>query len=142
MTRNFTFDPERSACAASRIQIGDVAERTGLSLRTIRYYEDVALLPPAERSTGGFRLYNEAAIGRLLVIKQMKPLDFTLEQMAEVLTARDELDQGNLTPTRQAELDATVAHYHQLVLDRIDALKEQVRSAIAFAADLGQTTPE
>ena len=41
----------------TRMQIGDVAERTGLSLRTIRYYEEIGLLPAASRSAGGFRLY-------------------------------------------------------------------------------------
>lgn len=57
-------------------QIGEVAERTGLSLRTIRYYEEVGLITPSARSQGGFRLYTEEDIARLGVVKAMKPLDF------------------------------------------------------------------
>ena len=56
------------------LTIGDVAERTGLSLRSVRHYEDVGLLPTADRSPGGFRLYGDAAVERLLVVTQMKPL--------------------------------------------------------------------
>ena len=67
-----------------RMQIRDVAERTGLSLRTIRHYEEVGLLPAASRSTGGFRLYSDEALERLLVIKQMKPRGFSLDQMREL----------------------------------------------------------
>ena len=71
------------------MQIGDVAERTGLSLRTVRYYEEVGLLPAAERSPGGFRLYREDAVQRLLVVKRMKPLDLSLEQVRELLDLLD-----------------------------------------------------
>lgn len=55
------------------MQIGEVSERTELSLRTIRYYEEVELVVPTARSTGGFRLYTEADIARLTLVKRMKP---------------------------------------------------------------------
>ncbi len=61
-------------------QIGEVAELVGLSLRTIRHYEEVDLVPPSGRSSGGFRLYTDADIARLRLVKHMKPLDFTLEE--------------------------------------------------------------
>jgi MerR family copper efflux transcriptional regulator len=67
------------------MQIGEVAARTSLSLRTIRYYEEVGLAPPSARTTGGFRLYTEGDVQRLELIKQMKPLDFSLEQMRDLL---------------------------------------------------------
>jgi MerR family copper efflux transcriptional regulator len=66
------------------MQIGELAERTGLSLRTIRHYDEVGLLP-ASRTEGGFRVYSEQDYQRLMHIRQMKPLGFTLEQMAELL---------------------------------------------------------
>ena len=46
------------------MHIGELAERTGLSLRTIRHYDDVGLLPAAARTDGGFRLYTEADCDR------------------------------------------------------------------------------
>lgn len=71
--------------AGRTIRIGEVADRLGLSLRSIRYYDETGLVTPTARTSGGFRLYSEADVQRLLLIMQMKPLDFTLEQMREVL---------------------------------------------------------
>lgn len=77
------------------MHIGELAERTGLSLRTIRHYDDVCLLPATARTEGGFRVYSEDDFERLTVIKQMKPLGFSLEEMAEILgilASRDTLE--------------------------------------------------
>jgi DNA-binding transcriptional MerR regulator len=70
---------------SSTMHIGELAERTGLSLRTIRHYDDVGLLPATARTDGGFRVYSEEDYERLTVIKQMKPLGFSLEEMAGIL---------------------------------------------------------
>jgi DNA-binding transcriptional MerR regulator len=67
------------------MQIGEVAERTGLSLRTIRYYEEVGLVAPSARSQGGFRLYTEPDVARLQLAKRMKPLGFQLDEMRELI---------------------------------------------------------
>ncbi|WP_159616565.1 MerR family transcriptional regulator [Arthrobacter zhaoguopingii] len=67
------------------MHIGELAERTGLSLRTIRHYDDVGLLPATARTEGGFRVFSDADYERLRAIMQMKPLGFTLEEMAEIL---------------------------------------------------------
>jgi DNA-binding transcriptional MerR regulator len=71
--------------SSSTMHIGELADRTGLSLRTIRHYDDVGLLPATARTDGGFRVYSEDDSQRLMVIKQMKPLGFSLEEMAEML---------------------------------------------------------
>lgn len=73
------------------MHIGAVAERTGLSLRTLRHYDEVGLLPPSGRSEGGFRLYTESDVERLLLIRRMKPLGFSLEEMADLLAVADRL---------------------------------------------------
>ncbi len=67
------------------MQIGEIAQRTDLSLRTLRHYDEVGLLRPSGRSDGGFRLYTEDDLGKLLIIRRMKPLGFTLEEMVEVM---------------------------------------------------------
>ena len=87
-------------------QIGAVAERVDLSLRTVRYYEEVGLISPEKRTDGGFRLYTEENIERLLAIKQMKPLGFSVQEMRVVLEARDalrSLPRGN--PRRMQAVD-------------------------------------
>lgn len=71
---------------AATMHIGELAERTGLSHRTIRHYDDVGLLPASTRTEGGFRVYLENDYERLMVIKQMKPLSFSLEEMADILS--------------------------------------------------------
>ena len=73
------------ASSTNTMHIGELAERTGLSLRTIRHYDDVGLLPATARTEGGFRIFSEDDYERLMVIKQMKPLGFSLEEMAEIL---------------------------------------------------------
>lgn len=77
--------------APATLHIGAVAARTGLSLRTLRHYDEVDLLRPSGRSEGGFRLYTEADVERLLLIRRMKPLGFALEQMRDLLDVVDHL---------------------------------------------------
>ena len=74
------------------MQIGELAERTEMSLRTIRHYDEVGLLTPSGRSEGGFRLYTHDDYLRLMVIRRMKPLGFSLDEMAELLRVVGALD--------------------------------------------------
>lgn len=71
------------------LQIGEVATRTDLSVRTIRHWEDIGLISPSARSRGGFRLYSHEDVARIRLLRYMKPLNFTLEQMRELLELRD-----------------------------------------------------
>lgn len=121
----------RTGATRGLLQIGDVAERTGLSLRTVRHYEEVGLLPPAERSAGGFRLYDDAAVQRLLVVKQMKPLEFTLEEMRELLDHVDELA-ASPTPTRRRAVEEVLRGYSALVTARTARLRERLTGAKAL----------
>ncbi len=118
------------------MQIGDVAEIVGLSLRTIRHYEEVGLLPEAKRSQGGFRLYTNDAVQRLLLIKQMKPLDFTLEEMRDMLEIRERLRNPRLSTRTRAGLVEQLAVYENLVNTKLAALRQDVSNAQAFAAQL------
>jgi MerR family copper efflux transcriptional regulator len=119
-----------------QMQIGEVAERTSLSLRTIRYYEEVGLAPPSARSQGRFRLYTERDVDRLLVIKRMKPLDFSLEEMRDLLGLLDELRATpDAAPGRQSLVDR-LRLYRSLAEERIEALRLQLESAQALVADL------
>ena len=77
------------------MQIGELAERTGLSVRTLRHYDEIGLLRPSARTDGGFRLYTADDESRLLLIRRMKPLGYSLEQMGEAtLTVYRELLDG------------------------------------------------
>lgn len=91
---------------AATLHIGAVAERTGLSLRTLRHYDEVGLVPPTARSEGGFRLYTGEDVDRLLLIRRMKPLGFTLEEMADLLDAVTTLAAAHDDAGARARLDA------------------------------------
>lgn len=119
------------------MQIGEVAERTGLSLRTIRYYEEVGLVVPSARSQGGFRLYTDIDVERLQVVRRMKPLDFSLEQMRDLLDHLDRLDSGvRLTGAERGQLLDTLVGHRQAVQERCEALRAQLAIAEEFAATL------
>jgi DNA-binding transcriptional MerR regulator len=122
--------------ALGHVQIGEVAERTGLSLRTIRYYEEVGLVTPSSRTTGGFRLYSELDVSRLQLVKRMKPLDFSLEDMRELLGVLDDLEDGDLTPQQRVDLLGRLDMYRQAADLRVRALREQLAVAEGFAGDL------
>ncbi|MGW6719908.1 MerR family transcriptional regulator [Streptomyces sp. NPDC054995] len=119
------------------MQIGEVAARTELSLRTIRHYEETGLVVPSARSRGGFRLYTETDVARLMVIRRMKPLGFTLDQMRELLDATDRLDGDDpLDAGLREELLARVRAYQQAASEQVGKLRVQLARAEDFEATL------
>jgi DNA-binding transcriptional MerR regulator len=71
------------------LRVSDVAERTGLSADTVRYYERVGLLPNVERSTNGYRSYDETSIHRLRFIKGAQRFGLRLTEIRELLEVQD-----------------------------------------------------
>ncbi|WP_229924436.1 MerR family transcriptional regulator [Streptomyces sulfonofaciens] len=123
---------------AKHMQIGEVAARTELSLRTIRHYEETGLVVPSARSQGGFRLYTESDVARLMVIRRMKPLGFTLEQMRDLLEATDRLDAGaGLGAGERDALLERVRGYERAAVEQVERLRVQLARAEEFAAALG-----
>jgi len=72
--------------AQSEIRIGEVAERAGVSIDTVRYYERRRLLPRAPRTQGGFRVFTGDAVERVRFIKQAQELGFSLDEISALLT--------------------------------------------------------
>ncbi|WP_249776723.1 MerR family transcriptional regulator [Leifsonia sp. C5G2] len=112
------------------MQIGEVAERTGLSHRTMRHYEEVGLVRPSGRSEGGFRLYTEDDVERLLLIRRMKPLDYSIESMKELLSTVDTLRRSPGDVAARAELDRFLSE----TLERRAKLARQLEMADEFSA--------
>ncbi|MFT3690227.1 MerR family transcriptional regulator [Paenirhodobacter sp.] len=67
------------------MQIGELAERTGVSHRTIHYYERIGLMAPAEREGAGYRYYDEQSVRRLEKIAVLKQLGLSLDEIASVI---------------------------------------------------------
>ncbi|GHD28683.1 MerR family transcriptional regulator [Nocardiopsis kunsanensis] len=118
------------------MQIGEVAERTGLSLRTIRYYGEVGLVEPSARSRGGFRLYTEEDVDRLQLIKRMKPLDFSLEETRELLAALDRLNDTETGRDEREALSERLDAFEAAIAARCQALQSQLAMAEEFAGRL------
>ena len=67
------------------LQIGEVAKRAGVTVRTVRYYEERGLLPPAQRTSGGIRLYDAADVGKVCLVRRLKSLGLSLNEIAQAL---------------------------------------------------------
>lgn len=110
------------------MHIGELAERTGLSLRTIRHYDETGLLKPSGRSEGGFRLYTETDLERLMLIRRMKPLGFSLDEMAELLKIIDARRGGSADPSTEASYQ----HFVDEAANRRAKLEQQLAMADEF----------
>lgn len=118
------------------MHIGELAENTGLSLRTIRHYDEVGLLKPSGRTEGGFRLYSQEDHSRLLLIRRMKPLGYSLREMTELLSIIDTLD-GDHTDTGNTDADpspvrAELDRFIDETATRREKLQAQVEMADEF----------
>ena len=71
---------------SSALRIGEVAERAGVSIDAVRYYEKRRLLPAAPRTEGGFRLFTAETVERVQFIKEAQALGFSLDEIGELLT--------------------------------------------------------
>ena len=118
------------------MHIGELAEKTGLSLRTIRHYDEVGLLKPSGRTEGGFRLYSQEDLSRLLLIRRMKPLGFSLEEMTELLSIIDALDGDNadarLTDANPSPVRAELDRFIDETATRREKLRAQLEMADEF----------
>ncbi|WP_149360035.1 MerR family transcriptional regulator [Lolliginicoccus suaedae] len=123
---------------AAHVQIGRAAELTGLSIRTLRHYEEVGLVTPSARSEGGFRLYSRDDIDRLLVIRRMKPLGFTLEQMAQLLAALDSLASSEAGAGARRAAAEVLAEFKSSAQDAVDRLRVQLEYAEELTGLLGE----
>mgnify|MGYP001496038616 CR=1 FL=1 len=116
------------------MHIGELAERTELSLRTLRHYDEIGLLEPSGRSEGGFRLYTEEDYERLMLIRRMKPLGYSLEQMGDLLRA---LDAGQAEGSVGTEATQLLSEFLTDAEQRRAKLEKQLAAADEFIGLLG-----
>lgn len=107
------------------MNIGDVAARTGLPAKTIRYYEDIDLITPA-RAANGYRRFGERDLHRLAFLKRARALGFTVEECRQLLALYADQDRAS----------ADVKALAQRHLARIDNQLEELRQMRQTLADL------
>ena len=104
------------------MQIGDLAVKTGVSTRTIRYYEELGMIEPHERTNGGFRLYSDDQLRRLEIIQGLKSLGFELERIRELFSLKHRVETGGdlarammeILDEHQTEIDRKIRHYEEM----------------------------
>jgi len=116
------------------MQIGDLAKKANISLRTIRYYEELGILFPAERSAGGFRRYDKKDFNKVMTIQRLKSVGLTLSEIKELFTIRKKSSVGgeaarkiyDFLEKRSFGLDERIEKFQQIKED-IEVSKELVK---------------
>ena len=113
------------------LTIGRLGQAAGVKVPTIRYYEQIGLLPDAERSAGNQRLYGRDALDRLAFIRHSRELGFTLEAIRDLLSLSDRPDQScaaadSIARAQLAEVESRLA--------RLTALKSELERMVAQCA--------
>jgi MerR family copper efflux transcriptional regulator len=121
------------------LQIGEVADRVGLSLRSVRYYDEAGLVHPSARSDGNFRLYSERDVERLQTVKMMKPFGLSIDEMSELVRLLDRAADPQLLSTGEAaETAAELQAFAERGDQRIARLERDLEQARALRLRLGE----
>ena len=101
------------------MRIGELAERSGVSTKTIRYYEDIGLVPPAPRLESGYRDYEPWMLDRLAFIRAAQAVGLSLGEIRGIVALRDDGQTPcghvlDLLRTRSVELDRRIAELRAL----------------------------
>jgi MerR family transcriptional regulator, copper efflux regulator len=130
-----TSSTNRAPIGALR-QIGEVAATVGLSLRTVRFYEEAGLVIPVARTVGGFRLYNDESIERLRLIMKMKPLGFTLDEMRVLIELVEDVGARAAEDPQLPTLLDRLAMFADAADARVADLEAMLDTARSFAETL------
>lgn len=130
---------------AKQLTIGEVAKRTGLSTKTIRFYEEEGCIPAVGRNDAGYRLYSEGDVWRLRLVKHIRLLGLSLAEVKSLvnqsLDAECSVFASDLTGMLNSQKDAITRRISELesLRDQIDVLQGHVEHC---ECDPGQTAAE
>lgn len=121
---------------ARTYHIGELAARVHLSLRTLRYWEEVGLITPSGRTDGGFRLYTEANAQRVELIKCMKPIDLSLAELRSLADDRDRLADPACPPQEREAAIGRIEPFLDRIRNRLEILRGRIEEAESAALEL------
>ena len=110
------------------MRIGELAAQADVTTKTIRYYESLGLLPPAERTTSGYRSYDSAALDRLRFVRDAQATGLSLTEIRSIVELKDHGE-------RSCEHTRDLLHPHLDDLDRQIERLQDARSALVQLAD-------
>lgn len=114
------------------VEVWQLAELLGLSLRAIRYYEQVGLIESVAQNSGGHQLYGQAVVDRLRVIQSLRNLDFSLEEIGDILNTINEITSPYLAAPRRAALVEQLAGHRVEIAERVAELRRRTTAAERF----------
>ena len=117
-------------------KIGELAKRAGLGAETVRYYEKVGVLPPAERAANGYRLYDESHLKRLAFVKRSRELGFSLERVRSLLSLAD--DKSSTCRSVRALAEEHLEDVRKKIAD-LQAMERVLAAAVAPCPGDGST---
>jgi DNA-binding transcriptional MerR regulator len=139
-------DDQVTGGTSPTLRIGEVAKATGLTTRTLRYWEQLGLLSPSSHRESGERLYTASAIERVGRIRELQNLlGFSLAEVKVVLDAEDDLERirsdyrANKTdPRRRRDLLVELIAANDTLLERLDDTVGRIRAFRDERADKGK----
>ena len=129
----------RSADPAPSLRIGEVAKRTGLPVKTIRYYCDEGLLQPRARSEAGYRLFDEENLAELTIIRSLRAIDVSIPELAKILEVRRA---GVCNCSVLKDSIAAKMESINLRIDELAAMKEELARLLGSWQDCGGLKPD
>lgn len=124
------------------LRVGQLAEKTGKTVRAVRFYEELGLLAPVRRSKGGFRLYDPSAIVRIKWIDRLQELSFSLSDIRAFLSEFREQDHG---PAAMDHLRSFYAHKlreTQQAIRRLQALERELQESLLYLLSCQSCAPD
>lgn len=128
-----------SAKPAPSLRIGEVARRTGLPVKTIRYYCDEGLLQPRARSESGYRLFDEENLAELTIIRSLRAMDVSIPELARILEVRRA---GVCNCSVLKDSIAAKMESINLRIDELDAMKDELARLLGSWKDCGGLKPD
>lgn len=107
------------------MRIGEVAQVSGMTTKTLRFYEDRGLLPLAERASNGYREYGQDTVSRLDFIRRSRLSGLTLAQIGDILRLRDD---GT----------APCSHVSTMLAKQVESLNRQIAELIALRTTVAE----
>jgi MerR family copper efflux transcriptional regulator len=130
--------PSALPAEAPGLRIGEVARRTGLSVKTIRFYCDQGVLRPIGRSEGGYRLFNDDNLAELAIIRALRALDVSLDELAHILEVR-RAGICNCASLKQS-ISAKMSAIDERIL-ALQAMKRELSRLLSSWQDCGGAQP-
>ncbi len=116
-----------------QLRISELAQQIGINPRTIRYYEQIGLLPRPQREANGYRVYGQADVARLQFIRRARALDFSLDDIGEILAFRERGEAPCLYVLRT--IDHQIDQVEQRIAD-LERLRQELIELRREAEDL------